>query len=505
MKNLFLFFLMVAASEARVVKISLLHTTDLHGTIYPRDDYDGNEHVGGLLKIATLVERERARNPNALLVDCGDFIQGSPETFLTKGRVTIKAMDFLNYDAVVLGNHELDWGLDYTKKLAADFKAPLLAGNAVVRAGQHPLPNLKPFVIKDIDGVRVAIIGVTTPGMPLWFRPDTLQNLEFEDAVDTLRRIMPAVRDTRPDVIVLATHMGYKPFPMAREAIVNQVREVMRDFPEIDVICGGHSHRVIAEQRVRNTVYTQAGYFGIRLGRVDIEFDTVKDEIIAIRGAMVKADESVPAHEGLRTELADDLKGIRKILAQEIGVTAIDLHPHPDKEGRSPVQRILAGAIAREAKADFVLHGSLNHDFTLESGLIHERDIWALVPYENRIGVALLTTPEIRTILEENAARIGRGSFMGFWGGTYALDPKAPVGERVGTIRLPNGKPAHGRKRYRVAFNSHTLASAGGRFPELRRIVDEPIARLEMLDSQTRDIVRRWFKEKKLVEAEDLP
>jgi len=129
----------VSVLPARTVKISLLHTTDLHGTVLPRDDYDGNDGVGGLLKLATLVERERAKNPNTLLVDCGDFIQGSPETYLTKGKITTQAMEHLGYDAVVMGNHELDWGLDFTQRLAANFKPALLAANAVVASGEHPL------------------------------------------------------------------------------------------------------------------------------------------------------------------------------------------------------------------------------------------------------------------------------------------------------------------------------------------------------------------------------
>jgi len=498
----------VSVASARKVKITLLHTTDLHGHILPTADYDGNKDIGGLLRLATLVEQERARNPNTMLVDCGDFIQGSPHTWLTKGKITVSAMDHLGYDAIVLGNHELDWGLPFTRKLVADFDAPILAANAVVPSGAHPLPGLQPYIVREFEGVKVAVIGLTTPGMPLWFRPDTLGNLEFESATAALKRTLPAVRESNPDILVLATHMGYRPFQTERQAKINQVKDVLRDFPEFDIICGGHTHRVIEQQIVRSTLYTQAGYFGIRLGRVEIEFDTEqgkRGEISSLKPRMLKTDETVPLHATLKAKLQADLDRTAAYLQAEIGATTIDIHPKSDAQGRSPAQRILAGAIAAAADADFVLHGTLNRDFTLPLGIIREHQLWKFVPYENRIGVALLTPPELREILEENAAYGSSHSLMGLWGGNYEIDEDAPAGSRISNLRFADGGKPHGKKRYRVAFNSHTLASSGGRYPVLRASVDRPIVRLEMLDIQTRDAVRDWFGRVRVVDEEDLP
>jgi len=495
-------------ASARKVKITLLHTTDLHGHILPTADYDGNTNVGGLLRIATLVERERKRNPNTMLVDCGDFIQGSPHTWLTKGKITTTAMDQLGYDAIVMGNHELDWGLPFTRKLIDEFDAPVLAANAIVRSGTHPLPALQPFVVREFEGVRVAVVGLTTPGMPLWFRPDTLANLEFDSATETLKRTLPLVREHRPDILVLATHMGYRPFQTERQAKINQVKDVLRDFPEFDIICGGHTHRVIEQQLVRSTLYTQAGYFGIRLGRVEIEFDTEAGKhgaITSIKPRMLKTDASVPLHPGLQAKLKPELERTAAYLDTELGATTIDIHPKSDNKGRSPAQRILAGAIAAASEADFVLHGTLNRDYTLPIGIIHERDLWKFVPYENRIGVALLTPPEFREILEENANYGLSHSLMGLWGGSYDYDADAPPGSRISNLRFADGGKPHGKKRYRVALNSHTLASSGGRYPVLRASVDRPIARLEMLELQTRDAVRNWFGRTRVVDEEDLP
>ncbi|NKB23826.1 MAG: hypothetical protein GKR87_05500 [Kiritimatiellae bacterium] len=145
----------------------MLHTTDLHGHFLPAYDYEGHDEVGGLLRCATLIEKIKAREKNVLLVDCGDLIQGGAESYNTQGRVMIKALEWLGYDAWVLENHEFDWGLDKLAKLHDLTTLNMLGANIKTSSRkQHPLNKNKPYIMKDIDGVRVALVGLTTPGIP---------------------------------------------------------------------------------------------------------------------------------------------------------------------------------------------------------------------------------------------------------------------------------------------------------------------------------------------------
>ena len=126
--------------------------------------------------------------------------------------------------------------------------------------------------------------------------------------------------------------------------------------------------------------------------------------------------------------------------------------------------------------------------------MIKRSDIWRIIPYENRIGVANLTMPELKDILEENAGQIGSVHFLGVYGLSYELHPNAPPGERVRNLRLADGSKPHARKRFRVAMNSYALASGGGRFPLLRKIVERPESRLEMTDIDTRTAVIEYVR-----------
>jgi 2',3'-cyclic-nucleotide 2'-phosphodiesterase (5'-nucleotidase family) len=127
---------------------------------------------------------------------------------------------------------------------------------------------------------------------------------------------------------------------------------------------------------------------------------------------------------------------------------------------------------------------------------VRRRDAWRLVPYENRIGVLSLTAQELREVLEENAVLAGSIHFLGAYGVSYELRPDAPRGKRVGDLSLAGGEKPHPRRRFRVAFNSYSLASGGGRFPALRRLADSPTSRARMTDIDTRSALVDYIRKR---------
>jgi len=484
---------------AREISFSILHTTDLHGRVLPTTDQDGNTEVGGLMRLASAIEEIRKEQPHTLLIDCGDFIQGSPETFYTQGRITFQAMRWLNYDAVVIGNHEFDWGPEFLQDLNGESQLPLLAANIVAQPkAPNPLEAAKPYVIKFINGAKVAIIGLTTPAMPSWFRPEYLEELHFENPVDTVRRVLPEIREQRPDIIICAAHMGFPAMGYQKRA--NRIDEVARAFPEIQLFIGGHTHRMIENLDVHGTPYTQAGHFGVWLGKVDVRFDNVTKTLIEMKPTMIKIGDRFPVHPGLEKEVAPGLKLSRERLAEVFGEAKEDIPYTLNAAGESPMQQILCESIGKAVKADMVLHGLLSHDHGFQKGPITEQDLWNVVPYDNRIGVALLTKRDLVAILEENLVMRGRHHFMGTLGLSYTVKPDAEKGKRIINMKDADGKTLHSRKRYRVAMNSYVLASGGGRFPGLRQIIDEPISRLELTKVYTRDALRDWVKKEKIIE-----
>lgn len=479
-------------ASARMVELTILHTTDLHGHIWPTTTYEGQADVGGVLRCAARIEQLRAQIPNTLLIDCGDTFQGAPESYLTDGRLLIDALNELAYDAWVLGNHEIDWGTKLLRARHDQVAVPFLAANLGFPSPEaNWLPKVQPFVIREVDGIRVAIIGLTTPGIPRWSRPHLLDGALFRRSVETLGAVMPLVKAERPDVIVAAVHQGFR---NRGDDFANEVRAIAAAFPEIDVMLGGHTHTPVEDMRFGPVLFSQAGYYGIWLGRVSLTYDTVEKAVVEKKGALELMDASVPYHEGLRARWSNELAAAAAELDQPWTEWSERLDPAPDAIGRSSMQQVIAAAIAGASGADFVLHGSLD-DKPLEPGALQRRDAWRIVPYENTIGVVSLTPQEIREILADNHARPLGAMSLGPYGFTYEVTAGADGRPVIGELRDLDGKPLHARKRYRVAMNSYVLASGGERNLAARRLADQPESRLEMLPFDTRGAVMDFMRE----------
>ena len=165
-----------AAVESDTVCISILHTTDLHGHILPTFDYDGAADRGGLARCVTQIRQWRRQNPNSILIDVGDVYQGTEVSLRNKGDLMIDLFNYLKYDAWVIGNHEFDWGIEPFQQALQKSVMPVLAANIALEgtpASEHPdatypLAKIQPFILKEIAGIKLAIIGITTPGMSFW-------------------------------------------------------------------------------------------------------------------------------------------------------------------------------------------------------------------------------------------------------------------------------------------------------------------------------------------------
>ncbi len=498
--------LLQASVLAREVPITILHTCDLHGNVLPTEDYEGRTNVGGIARCATAIKQVRAEIPGALLVDAGDTIQGAAISYLSDGQVMVKALNHLRYDAWIWGNHEFDWGLNKLASCAEVAGMPIL--NANVRASStnllatsaagRILSRLKPYILRDVDGVKIAIIGLNTPGVPNWSRPRLLDGLQFVDSVETLRAIIPAVRDAGAQVLVLVCHQGYRE---AGDDHANQINAIARNYPELDVIIGGHTHRDFPEFKVSNVLYCQADYFGIHLGRVDLVFDTQKGRVTQRRSKTMLMDEHVAVDETVLKRLGGEIDRAQKVLSTVVGEATDEFSLRGAPRRETPVHNLLFEAIAdalreRGVAVDAIMHGILDRRATLGRGAVTMGDLWRIVPYENTIGVAQLTPAELREILEEDAAAYDNNAFRGVWGLRWTLNPNAAKGKRTVALLHADGTALNEEKRLAVAFNSYDLASGGLRWKKLREIVERPESKLVEYDFQTRQAVIDYIRKR---------
>jgi len=493
---------------AREVPITILHTCDLHGHILPTEDYDGHTNVGGFARCATVIRQVRAHEKNVLLVDAGDTIQGAAASYLSDGQVMVRLLNLLRYDAWVLGNHEFDWGLDKLRACTAQAEPPIINANLLTASGERPTnsPALqivrgsKPFIVREVDSVKVGIIGLTTPGIPNWSRPRLISGLQFQDSVETLRQLLPAVKASGAQVLVLVCHQGYREWG---DDPANQVNAIARNFPELAVIIGAHSHQNHPELKLGSVLYTQAGYYGIWLGRVDLVFDTDKAQLTQLRSTTVLMDEKVALDPDVMKIARADLDREAQMLHTVVGEATGEFWVHGAPQAETPIHNLLFESIAealreKGVKVDAIVHGLLETKAGLKPGPVTIGDLWRVVPYENTIGVAQLTPAELREILEEDAGAYSGMYFRGMWGLKWTLAPQAAVGHRVVTLTRADGSPLDEKQQLAVAFNSYELASGGLRWNKLRALADRPEAKLVEYDFQTRqaliDFVRRHGK-----------
>ena len=251
--------------------ISILHTNDMHSQIDPLPANDRYAGKGGIARRATLVKRIRKEQPNTLLIDAGDCFQGTPYFNLYKGVVEYKAMSAVGYDVVTLGNHDFDNGIESLAEAMKSASFEFVSANYDV-AGTAIADRVKPYVVREVGGVRIGIfgLGIKLEGLN---PPESFKGLKYLDPVRMARGVTRLLRtQEKCAMVVCASHLGYYPQPKADELGDTQV---VAQVDGIDFIASGHTHTfmkqpVIAKQPSgKDTVICQVGKSGIDLGRVD--------------------------------------------------------------------------------------------------------------------------------------------------------------------------------------------------------------------------------------------
>ena len=505
-----------AEDEDKVV-ISILNTTDLHGHIVPTHMYpekDGSmvQDVGGLARCITQIRAWQKENPNHILLDIGDLYQGTHVSWSTQGQLMIQLLNSMNYDAWVVGNHEFDWGYDPMVSVIKASKVPVLGSNAKVGGKwtnklddvSHPLAKIKPYIIKEIAGFKIGIIGTITPGLPYWLAPRLLGDFTAEDPVKSIDYAMRKLRDEQVDAIVCASHMGLKS-EFAKDDFANRIKQIAEENVGIDVIIAGHTHKDLGDQKVSGVPYTQANYFGIHCGKTDLVFSKSKRRLEFVNVGTKLMDASVAQDPMILSASAKERETSDTELTRVIGELKETLSKDAEAGKVAETLLLLTRAMRhtlekRKVTVDGVLHGTF-YDFDIKAGRKTIADAWEIVPYENFISSAGLTRAELFIVLDEcfNAPHSSH-SLDGFRLDVSHENKKVLIHD----ITFPDSKPLDADKRYRIVLNSFDAQSGGQRFPKLHEITTAPEAKAEVYEVQSREALIEYFTDKKIISKSDL-
>ena len=258
--------------------ITILHTNDTHSQIDPLPANDRNAGRGGVSRRATLVKQVRKENPNTLLIDAGDVLQGTPYFNFYKGEVEYKAMSAIGYDVGTLGNHEFDNGVEALAAALKFANFDIVSANYDVK-GTALEGRVKPYVVKTVAGIRIGLFGLGISPVAL-ITPENFKGVTYNDPVLTARTMVKTLREQEHCALVICmSHLGYSTTPR-RNSIDDA--QVAAQVDGIDFIASGHSH-LFMERPVEQTqpcgaktLIFQVGKSGIYVGRIDFTFNSGK-------------------------------------------------------------------------------------------------------------------------------------------------------------------------------------------------------------------------------------
>ncbi|UVO08336.1 5'-nucleotidase C-terminal domain-containing protein [Pectobacterium polonicum] len=472
----------MAAQEP--VNITILGTSDLHGTFVPWDyATDTANMAGSLSQIATQVHKVRAQQPNVILVDAGDTIQGNfVETFKNeKTSPMMLGFNAMNYDVWVMGNHEFDFGLNVLSTSLDQFKGTALAGNIFWESGKPYLPAYK---IVERQGVKIGIIGMDTPMTAEFAKgTDRVKGLNFTDPVGAVKTVIQQIHG-KVDAIVLVAHMG---IDNENQRPGTGVGDIARANPELAAIVAGHMHVKVDKEVINGVIVTEPDRYGRALSRIDLQFEQQNGKYVLINKDSytysikdVDSDRKMediyePYHNTLRANanrpiaqlLGHDLvpqdvvKGIPQVHVQDTGISALFQEA---SRHYAPKAQIIALQIDNDRPK-------------LNVGTIAAKDIAFNYQYAGgEITVYQLTGKELKKYMEWSAGyfnqlqdgdvtysfnpqrRASKYSTNDFFDGvTYTIDLTKPAGQRITDLKMNNGTPVTDDMPIRLGMNSYRM------------------------------------------------
>lgn len=441
---IFLIILPVCSAYSGQTGIRILYLNDFHGFAEPYRSYGSDEMRGGIAYLAAKVDKLRNEKPS-LLLSGGDMIQGDNWANLFQGESVIELMNIMRFDAMVVGNHEFDFGQEVLKRRISQARFAVLGANV------EGMDMLKPYIIKDLNGIRIGIIGVVTEDTASSTHPKNVSGLKFLPLKETVARYARELKD-RTDMLIVLSHNGL-PADRALAAHVDG----------IDVIVGGHSHTKV-EQPVTEgkTVIVQAWEHAKALGVLDITFEGGK--IIKVEGHLEEVRPEAGKEDRIVQPIVEKYgQKIDAALNETLGYAALDLDGENIRIRETNMGDFVADIVRHASSADMALINGGGIRTGIKKGGIRLKDIYSVLPFDNYIVAVKLTGRQIRESLEHGVSAVeeGAGRFPQVSGISFKYSRSSPAGSRVTEI-LIKGDPLDPGRDYVVATNDFLAAGGDG-------------------------------------------
>ena len=534
----FVALMLITASCVDSPEETVLHvfaSTDVHGAIFNKDFKSGEENYSSMAKLAAYLDDFDPQE--YILLDNGDNLQGDPSVYyynfedISSKHLWARVLNYLGYDAVTVGNHDIEAGHSVYDRIRTQYNFPMLAANAVsVKNGE---PYFEPFTIIERNGIRVAVMGLVTPGIPGWLPEILYEGIEFTDMVEAASKWMPVIKQENPDLIIGLFHAGWD------ETYEGEVGSYMNNNASLavagkvvgfDIIMIGHDHDIVnrfIENEAGDSVLildggSRARY--IETARIVFEGKRKKN-IISVSGNIVNLTD-LEASEQFEKQFENDFLAISDYVGKEIGAIDRTISTREAYFGDSGFMDLIHKVQLENSDADLSFAAPLSFDVRLAAGNLTVADMFDLYRYENMLYTVEMSGEEIDRYLEYSYSKwlntmtgpddtmlkiedSGNGysfinrsyNFDSAAGIEYTVDLRKPDGDKIEIHSFSDGRVFDLDNQYMVAINSYRGNGGGGHLAYACSL-DESELNKRLIASTEKDL--RYYMIKWIEESEEI-
>jgi 2',3'-cyclic-nucleotide 2'-phosphodiesterase/3'-nucleotidase/5'-nucleotidase len=497
--------------------LDILSTNDIHGKIEVGFDKRVNQNQGGMETIGGIVNDFRSVNPDGtIVVDGGDAWQGTLISNLFNGESVIDTMEEIQYDAMAIGNHEFDFGRDVLIENIKKSEVPIISANIIDNATGKLVDWTKPYVIVEKGGLKVGIIGFSTPQTLTTTKSTNIEGLSFPEPAPIAKELAAELKAQGCDVIVVTSHL-----PGEQKAETNQIMGELVDLANgtgngyIDAIVGGHSHQRVAGI-VNGIPVVEASQWTWALGHIQLFVDKDTKKVVSSNAGLLETYTNLTTADAEVQDIVKSYKeqvAVKEAEVQGVAETALSrnsfrysINGGKDRDGLSPLGMLITDAMREAEGSDiaFTNAGGIRAD--VDAGDITYGEMFAVLPFGNTNVTGTMTAEQIKRAIDVPDKYTGLLAIQ-FSGVKVEWDATRPAGDMVTKIELLDGTPIYVNGQYntdrtfKVTTNDFMATGKGDGYTVFGEVTDWKLGNV-MLDAWVAK-VKKLHAEGKRVTAEN--
>ncbi len=441
-----------------IKRVELISFNDLHGNVQ-----ESGKNVG-IAKLASAIKERTSLNGfsnyEAIALSAGDLYQGTAISNLTKGAPVSEFLKEIKIPASSVGNHEFDWGKNLIPKWAKEGDFDFLAANIIDKKTGKPVEWAKPYKIIEVDGVKIGLIGVTTPETAYKTTPANVSDLIFEDPSISVQKYADKLRtEDKVNAVVVLSHLGATTDKSGKTT--GEAVDLANKIKNVDAIIAAHDHQ-FTNVEVNGVKIIEAGYNGRALGLLTFDFDNL-GKLLSLKANLDKLYErssNIVADESSEKIVNKYEEELKPILNEKVADLDKDLS-HDRNEGLTPLGIVVSETMRKIAGVDIAITNGGGVRAPLSKGVLTMGDLYTILPFDNTLVTMELKGSDVKSAIEHGIMpdNFGWGQFSGIkvW-----YDKNATAGNRITSIRLADGTPLDMDKYYTVVVNDFMATGGDG-------------------------------------------